>query len=62
MSILFVQTAIDQLKKFLPTICSKNLEMSKEKQNRIIAVLRNILNFLRGDTVARVQDIEVQSL
>lgn len=30
-SILFIQTAIDLLKKYLTTICSRNLEISKEK-------------------------------
>jgi hypothetical protein len=30
-SILFIQISIDLLKKYLPTICSRSLEISKEK-------------------------------
>jgi len=48
-SILFIQTAIDLLKKYLPTICSRNLELSKEKQTKISDVLEKINEFLVGD-------------
>jgi hypothetical protein len=49
-SILFIQTAIDLLKKYLPTICSRNLEISKEKQTKILEGLDRIEEFLLGDT------------
>jgi hypothetical protein len=34
------------LKKYLPTICSKNIEISKEKQNKIHDVISKIYAFL----------------
>jgi hypothetical protein len=34
----------------LPTICSKNLEISKDKQFKIFEVLDRIEEFLIGDT------------
>jgi len=49
-NILFIQTSIDLLKKYLPTICSRNLEVSKEKQTKIFDVLDKIKEFLVGDT------------
>jgi len=49
-NILFIQTAIDLLKKYLPTICSRNLDISKEKQTKIFDVLDRIDEFLVGDT------------
>mgnify|MGYP006089436123 CR=1 FL=1 len=49
-NILFIQTAIDLLKKYLPTICSRTLEMSKDKQTKIFEVLDRIDTFLLGDT------------
>lgn len=49
-SILFIQTAIDILKKFLPTVCSRNLELSKEKSKKVLMNLDRIHNFLLGDT------------
>jgi hypothetical protein len=50
MNILFIQTAIDLLKKYLPTICSRTLEISKDKQTKIYDVLNSIEDFLLGDT------------
>lgn len=41
-NILIIQSSIDQLKKYLPTICSRSLEISKEKQNKIKEVFNNI--------------------
>jgi len=34
------------LNKYLPTICSKNIEISKEKQNKINDVINKIYDFL----------------
>ena len=48
-NICFIQTAIDLLKKYLPTICSKNLEISKEKSTKIFELLDRIYDFLVGD-------------
>lgn len=48
--ILFIQTAIDLLKKYLPTICSTHLDISKDKQTKIFDVLARIDDFLVGDT------------
>ena len=39
------------LKKYLPTICSRSLEISKEKQNKIKSLMKQIHYFLLGDTV-----------
>jgi hypothetical protein len=39
------------LKKYLPTICSRTLEISKDKQTKIFEVLDRIDNFLHGDTI-----------
>lgn len=59
-SILFIQTAIDLLKKYLPTICSRNLEISKEKQTKIFDLMARILDFLLGDTqVSEIVEGEV---
>jgi hypothetical protein len=49
-SILFIQTAIDLLKKYLPTVCSRNLELSKEKSRKVLLNLDRIHDFLLGDT------------
>jgi hypothetical protein len=49
-SILFVQISIDLLKKYLPTICSRSLEISKEKQIKIFSLLDKIEEFLIGET------------
>lgn len=55
-SIMFIQTAIDQLKRYLPTICSRALEISKEKQNKIFDVLDKIDEFLALDS----QDLSIE--
>ena len=55
-AILFIQTSVDQLKKYLPIICSNNLVTSREKQNTILKLLRSIESFLLGDTA--VSDLE----
>lgn len=52
MSILFIQTAVDQLKKYLPVICGSGLVSSREKQNKIFELLAAVDEFLVGDTVA----------
>jgi hypothetical protein len=57
-SILFIQTGIDLLKKYLPTICSRNLEISREKQIKILETFHRIKNFLLGDTVENLDDAE----
>ena len=57
-NILFIQTAIDLLKKYLPTICSRNLEISKDKQTKIYDVLNSIEDFLLGDTKENLLKIE----
>lgn len=49
-NILFIQTANNILRKYLPTICSRTLEMSKEKQTKITEVMQRIEKFLAGDT------------
>ena len=57
---MFIQTAIDLLKKYLPTICSRNLEISKEKQTKIFDLLARVLDFLLGDTqVSEIVEGEV---
>lgn len=61
-NILFIQTAIDALKKYLPTICSRTLEISKEKQTKIFEVLDRIDNFLLGDTQTQSHQIINQNL
>ena len=43
-NILFIQTAVDQLKKYLPTICSRTLEISKEKSLKIKDLLDRIID------------------
>lgn len=48
-SILFIQISIDQLKKYLPTICSRSLEISKEKQIKINGLFDKIEEFLFQD-------------
>ena len=48
--ILFIQISIDLLKKYLPTICSRNLEISKEKQIKIFGLLDKIEEFLSGES------------
>jgi hypothetical protein len=47
---LFIQTAVDLLKRYLPVICSSNLVTSREKQNKIFELLASIQSFLIGDT------------
>ena len=47
---LKINQFIDLLKKYLPTICSRNLEISKEKQTKILEGLDRIEEFLVGDT------------
>ena len=49
-SILFIQTSVDLLRKYLPTICSRNLEISKEKQIKIFSLLDKIEEFLLGES------------
>jgi hypothetical protein len=49
-NILFIQTAIDLLKKYLPTVCSTTLDVSKEKSRKILNNLDKITEFLLGDT------------
>ena len=61
-NILFIQTAIDLLKKYLPTICSRTLEISKDKQTKIFEVLDRIDNFLLGDTKTPSHQIVNQNL
>ena len=61
-NILFIQTAIDLLKKYLPTICSRTLEMSKDKQTKIFEVLDRIDIFLLGDTKTPGHQIVNQNL
>ena len=53
-SILFIQTAIDQLKKYLPTICSRTLDISVEKKNKIKDIINRIRLFIIGDTVHNI--------
>lgn len=55
-SILFIQTSIDNFKKYLPTICSRNLEISKDKQTKIFDLLDKVLKFLVGDSQDTVDD------
>ena len=61
-NILFVQIAIDQLKKYLPTICGRNLEVQKEKLQKITEVFKNILDFLLGDTVEKLHENPEETL
>ena len=61
-NILFIQTAIDALKKYLPTICSRTLEISKDKQTKIFEVLDRIDNLLLGDTQTQSHQIINQNL
>lgn len=49
-NILFIQTANNILRKYLPTICSRTLEISKDKQTKIYEVMQRIEKFLAGDT------------
>lgn len=49
-SILFIQTAIDLLKKYLPIVCSSSLEISKDKSKKVLSNLDRIHDFLLGDT------------
>jgi hypothetical protein len=40
----------------LPTICSRNLEISKDKQTKIFDLLDKVLKFLVGDSQDTVDD------
>lgn len=61
-NILFIQTANNILKKYLPTICSRTLEISKDKQNKIYDVMDRIELFLTGDTDGGIlQDEQILS-
>jgi hypothetical protein len=46
----------------LPTICSHNLEISKEKSTKIYELLDAINNFLLGDTQTQAHSIIDQNL
>ena len=53
-SILFIQTSVDILTKFIPFFCSVGLDLSKGKQIEVMAILDSVNKFLLGDSV---QDI-----
>jgi hypothetical protein len=60
-SILFIQTAIDQLKRFLLVISTRNLELSKDKQKKVFECLDRIEEFLVGDTNDINEEAELAS-
>ena len=53
-SILFIQTSVDVLTKWIPVFCSTGLDMSKDRRDKVMDILDRINKFLLGDTV---QDI-----
>ena len=44
------------MKKYLPIICSRNLEISREKQLKIFETFERVTEFLVGDTVENIQE------
>lgn len=45
------------LKKYLPLICSRNLEISREKQLKISDTFDRVKEFLLGDTVENIEEV-----